>query len=373
MAQPWSAEAVVSDALARSLIEAQFPALTPAGVALLGAGWDNTAFRVNGTYVFRFPRRQVAVPLLETEARLLPFLAPRLPLPVPAPTFLGRPTDEYPWPFAGYRMLPGRTACTAALTEADCAAAAVPLARFLAALHAVPAVEAVRHGAGPDRFARLDLARQLPRARETLDQLVRRGLVDDPGPYAALLETAPATYAARADTVVHGDLYARHLLVDSANRLAGVIDWGDVHLGDPAADLAVALTFLPPAAQRDFRETYGAVEEGTWTIARLRALRHSVAVLAYGDGIGDGDLVREAHIALRHLAGARARVSQRGEGERPGLPRRSLRRGQAPPLARSGRPGSASPRRTGGGSRPVRARAARPIHRPDCRRPGTNG
>src|SRR5262245_55603459 len=142
MVPAWSAELVVSEELAQSLIEEQFPHLVPVRVEILGAGWDNTAFRVNGAYVFRFPRRQFAVPFLEAETRLMPAIAPRLPLPVPVPTFVGRPTDAYPWPFAGYPMIPGRTACTAALDDHQRTAAAVPLAHFLAALHAIPAGEA---------------------------------------------------------------------------------------------------------------------------------------------------------------------------------------------------------------------------------------
>ena len=51
----------------------------------MGAGWDNTAYLVNGEWVFRFPRRTIAVPLLEAEGRVLPKLAPRLPLSDSAP------------------------------------------------------------------------------------------------------------------------------------------------------------------------------------------------------------------------------------------------------------------------------------------------
>jgi aminoglycoside phosphotransferase (APT) family kinase protein len=303
MAQAWSAECVVSAELARSLIEAQFPDLAPARVEPVGAGWDNTAFRVNGAHVFRFPRRRFAVPFLEAETRVMPALAPRLPLPVPAPAFIGRPTDAYPWPFTGYPLIPGRTACAADLDHGQRVAAAAPLGRFLAALHGVPAAAAARAGAGPDPIARLDLARYLPRAREALDQLAYRGVVGDARPFTAILDAAPAAYAARADTLVHGDLYVRHLLVDQQNRLAGVIDWGDVHLGDPAADLMVAHTFLPAAAHAAFRQAYGPVAEGTWRAARLRGLWHTLFVLAYGNDTGDADLVREGQRALRHLAG----------------------------------------------------------------------
>ncbi len=40
--------------------------------------------------------------------------------------------------------------------------------------------------------------------------------------------------------LMHGDLYARHLLLDESFQLSRVIDWGDLHAGDGAVDLAVA-------------------------------------------------------------------------------------------------------------------------------------
>jgi aminoglycoside phosphotransferase (APT) family kinase protein len=304
MTPAWSAEFVVSNAQARALIEEQFPQLAPVNVEPLGVGFDNSAFVVNGAYVFRFPRRQIAAPLVETEGRLLPMLAPRLPLPIPAPTLLGRPAGGYPWPFLGHALIPGRTACAAALDEEQRRRLAEPLARFLAALHATPAEEAAQHGAGPDTIARLDLARRLPRARELLDRLTRRGEIAEPRSLAAILDAAPPTYAPRSDVLVHGDLYARHLLIHPDGRFAGIIDWGDVHLGDPAVDLAIAHTFLPPEAHVSFRRAYGAIEDATWRVARLRGVWHTLLVLEYGLSIGDLHLVRECRLALGHLATA---------------------------------------------------------------------
>jgi aminoglycoside phosphotransferase (APT) family kinase protein len=191
MSHAWSAELTVSADLALALIERQFPQLAPARVELLGAGWDNTAFRVNDAFVFRFPRRQVAVPWLECETRLLPTIAARLPLPVPNPVFVGRPAEAYPWPFSGYPMVPGRTACGAALDDEQRTAAAVPLARFLAALHGIPAAEAALHGAGPDTIARLDVGRRVARARDQLAQLAGQGIVDDVRRFTAILDAAP--------------------------------------------------------------------------------------------------------------------------------------------------------------------------------------
>jgi aminoglycoside phosphotransferase (APT) family kinase protein len=40
-----------------------------------------------------------------------------------------------------------------------------------------------------------------------------------------------------ATGLAHGDLHVRHLLVDEAGALAGVIDWGEVCRGHPASEL----------------------------------------------------------------------------------------------------------------------------------------
>lgn len=301
MTPAWTAEVVVSEDLARSLIESQFPQLAPARVEPLGQGFDNTAFRVNGTHVFRFPRRQVAVPWLEAEVRLLPAITHRLPLPIPIPTLVGVPAEGYPWPFAGYPVIPGRTACAANLDAAQRAAAAAPLARFLKALHSIPREEAIRLGAGADTIRRLDLPHRLSRARADLGRLRERGLGRDLRPFETILASATPDYTPRADTLVHGDLYARHLLVDETGRLAGVIDWGDIHVGDPAVDLAIAHTFLPPAAWPLFRESYGPIDEITWSVARLRALWHTTMVVLYAHAREDAHLLRAGLAAMDSL------------------------------------------------------------------------
>ena len=244
---PWAAETVVSRALATELIEHQFPALTPAGVELFGKGWDNTAYLVNGSHVFRFPRRQVAVQLLQAEAELLPALAPRLPQSIPVPLLRGRPSSRYGWPFLGYALVPGRTACGARLDDEQRRGIAEPLGRFLGDLHRFPVTEADRLGAPGDSIGRLDLPSRLPRCRVMMDALAPSL---DPGVVArlmAIIDSSIDIQAPNQTVLCHGDLYARHLLLDDQARLCGVIDWGDIHLGQPAVDLSVAHAFLPPS------------------------------------------------------------------------------------------------------------------------------
>jgi aminoglycoside phosphotransferase (APT) family kinase protein len=291
----------VSPELARDLIETQFPAFAPARLELLGAGWDNTAFRVNDDHVFRFPRRQLAVDLLARENRFLPVLAPRLPLAVPVPTFVGRPDQRFPWPFAGYRLLPGRTACVAALDDGQRLRAAEPIARFLAALHAFPRDEAERLGAGPDEFDRMDLTKRVRRVGVLLEKLNECGLIGDPAPWLSLMDAAAAISSDAGPVLLHGDFYVRHLLVDGDGRLSGVIDWGDLHLGHPAVDLAIVPGFLPPAAHDAFRRAYGDIDADTWQLARFRALDVGAVLVLFGHETGDDSLVREGLRALHQL------------------------------------------------------------------------
>jgi aminoglycoside phosphotransferase (APT) family kinase protein len=71
---------------------------------------------------------------LEKECRWLPTLAPRLPLRVPEPVALGRPTSAYPLPWAVYRWIEGEPFASELLTDER--RAAQDLARFVAELRA---------------------------------------------------------------------------------------------------------------------------------------------------------------------------------------------------------------------------------------------
>ncbi len=108
MAPPWRADVALGGEQVKELLSKQFPELAPHSLELLGAGWDNTAWLVNQTYVFRFPRRQLGAECLQTEVAVLPRIADRLPRPISAPTLIGQPAGDYPWLFAGYPLLPGQ-------------------------------------------------------------------------------------------------------------------------------------------------------------------------------------------------------------------------------------------------------------------------
>lgn len=288
---PWEAEARVDVGLARRLIVSQFPALAEYDVREFGEGWDNVAYLVGERCVFRFPRRSIAAGLMETELRALPAIAPWVPLPVPVPRFTGTPCAEYAWPFAGYDLLAGETLTRCVLDDGAAEGVARAAGAFLRALHAIDPQDVPKLEVDP--IGRLDHARCMPKALERLRELAAAGAIEGVEPFASILErSAPAAGAPERTTVVHGDLYGRHLLVDDDLRACGVIDWGDVHRGHPAVDLAVAFGTFPPCARDAFAAAYGDIDERTWTTARYRATYGSAMVAHYGLCIGDDELLR---------------------------------------------------------------------------------
>jgi aminoglycoside phosphotransferase (APT) family kinase protein len=301
MAREWEPDWVVDRELAELLIDEHWPVLAPASARELGAGWDNTVYLVNDEFVFRFPRRRIAVPLLETELNLLPWLVPHLPIAIPNPCFAGRASARYPCSFLGYRWIPGVAMTGLNLSPTERALMARPLAGFLAALHAVPAGAAQSRGAPEDVFQRLDVGRRKARTDAQLTALVRSGQIADRRPIDELLESLPVIENPTADSVVHGDLHRSQVVVNERHELVGVIDWGDVHVGDPAVDFAGVHTILPKWAHDEFFEFYGPIDARTWAAARGRAIWHTVMVLAQASDTGNVPATVEAQSCLAEL------------------------------------------------------------------------
>ncbi len=299
MGHPWEAEQLIEPPMALQLIKEQFPELDAKKIHLLGAGWDNSAFLIDEQFIFRFPRRTVALPLLEAEWCALPKLAHFLPLPIPVPKWRGSPTPRFPWPFLGYQMIPGFTACYANLSEDERSSFAEPLARFLSTLHATPkSIISQCHIPG-DNQSRINGDLLIPKILKSFDELSLLGLLENKEELESTIGHLRHFRAPTVSCIVHGDFYVRHLLVDEAHHLAGIIDWGDIHLGDPAIDLAIAHSFLPIEAHKSFRKAYGEISDETWTLAKLRAVFSSTCLILYGHHAKDPNILREGLRALR--------------------------------------------------------------------------
>ena len=74
-------QSVTTEDECRVVLRAAFPGLAIESLGYLAEGWDSTVFEVNGTHVFRFPKRAGVDATLRKEIRLLPALVPVLPTP----------------------------------------------------------------------------------------------------------------------------------------------------------------------------------------------------------------------------------------------------------------------------------------------------
>ena len=294
----WDPEIDVDAPAAARLIGAQFPELRDAPVEPFAAGWDNTVHRVNGRWAFRFPRRRIAIPGVEREIEVLPRLAPNLPLPVPVPRFVGAPAAGYPWPWFGAPFIEGVELADATLADEAREPLAAALGAFLRILHASGLARRAGAGLPVDPMRRADMRHRVPFARSRLGQLEAIGSWRRSAAVERLLEDAADLPPSSRTTLVHGDLHARHVLVAGDGTAAGVIDWGDVALGDPSVDLSIGYASFTGSARLAFLDAYGPVDGLTDRRARVVAVFLSAALAAYASDAGLGSLARESLAAL---------------------------------------------------------------------------
>jgi aminoglycoside phosphotransferase (APT) family kinase protein len=300
--EPWAADVDVTAELARLLIDGQFPELAAAPIQPLGEGWDNAAFLV-GEYVFRFPRRAVAAPLIAREIAILPMLGPHLPLAISAPHFAGEATGAYPWPFAGYRSFPGKPVSARRFDDAAYLRLGAELGTFLRALHSIDPAPAIAAGLAEDAIGRLDHTQRMSKLDGRFAALSAAGLVGETAPLLEFLhEIAPQGPRRERLCIVHGDLYAKHVFVNDGGSVCGVIDWGDIHFGDPAIDVSVAFELLPPQARSAFAQAYGSIDQRTRELAQYRAIYHAVLVAYYGYRIDDEETLRAGLTGLKYAS-----------------------------------------------------------------------
>ncbi len=202
----------------------------------LGAGNFCSAYLVNHPWVFRFAKHDEAAASLLREFRLLPRLANRFDLRIPSPQLL---SVDRPPAFMAYPMLPGP-----ALTqerylrsaESERQRCAGQLASFLIRMHATDLVTARECGIPvtdyPSRYDDL-----LARARKHLFvKLAERECAFVEHAVEKYLETLAA--AEVRPVLLHGDLGPNHVLYDErCGSISGIIDFGDMTIGDPAWDL----------------------------------------------------------------------------------------------------------------------------------------
>ncbi|MBD2869114.1 phosphotransferase [Paenibacillus arenilitoris] len=293
----WDAEWEVSEELAHKLISNQFPQLASKSVKKLGHGWDNTVFLVGAEYVFRFPRRKVALSSLRMEGKILPKLKDYISIAYSLPMFFGEGDYDYPMPFLGYPYLSGEF--PVGLTDKQRAFSATTLAQFLKGLHAFPVKVAREIGVQHDHRNLTDIALRKEKMHKCITDLARHFSKEEYHAITNYLEQLRTERVKPKHVFLHGDLHFKNILVEKNGKVSGVIDWGDVNIGHPACDLNVVYSFLPPEARADIFNVYGDVDEETKILARLIAMYIPTGIMMQAIDDNDERLVDEAKANIK--------------------------------------------------------------------------
>ncbi|MDQ6707118.1 MAG: phosphotransferase [Acidobacteriota bacterium] len=217
-------------------------------VVFLGEGEFSQAWLVNDEWVCRFAKHAAAITSLQREACLLPRIAGRLSLAVPQPVCYPLPGDPVS-AVAIHRLLAGDALTHErfeALDDAGQDHCAAQIAGFLAGFHATDTALAEscgilrvdyrsRYGDGQER-AEKHLLPRLDRAnRDYVQRIFDRFYSSEIG--------NPENVA-----LLHGDVGPDHVLWSPARlHVLGILDFGDMEIGDVAWDVAY------------IREHYGSV------------------------------------------------------------------------------------------------------------------
>ena len=273
-------ELEIDERLVRALVDRACPEFAgPSGAPARCVGSSNALFRLGADLLVRLPRQPGGSDTIAKEARWLPYLATALPVAVPELVAVGEPDLGYPERWSIVRWIDGQTPEVSGRS----AALARDLAAVVRALRALPVP--------PDALDDPELRWYRGEPLAAMDGTTR-GYLADCRRLADLdldLDACERVWDAAmrlpgVDTVVeprwlHGDLLAENLLVRDG-RLAAVLDFGGLAVGDPTVDLIVAWEVLDASRRAVFRSAL-AVDEATWLRGRAWALAIAVMTLPY--------------------------------------------------------------------------------------------
>ena len=234
---------------AAKLLVGQFPG---SDLEPFGYGDFCIAFK-QGDQVIRVARHLEAMASLERESCILPTIASMLPLSVPQPTY--HAPHECP-PFTIHKEIVGEVLTRKAWEDMPASArekAASDLANFLKILHALPIEIGLECGLVQIDAAKMASSLQ-DEAADTIYPLLEPNMQRK---LHRTLENWASQHNVRRPALLHCDIGPGHVLYDpSTLSLTGVIDFGDLVIGDPARDFIYIYEDFGPQILQDVLTRY---------------------------------------------------------------------------------------------------------------------
>ena len=212
-------------------------------------------------WIVRCARREAVIHASRIEGRALRLVRDRLPVAVPQWHLQTHGVIAYPL-VAG---TPGWTLDDAGEASFHVDPAVPPdrwlqsLGETLAALQAIPIADVTAAGLP---VLTIDDERDRRRVRMLATRAVLRPHDEMWARWEQWLDS-DAGWPQHAK-LVHGDLHPGHLLVDDDHALVGILDWTEVHVGDPAIDLITCFGCYGEQALEEVIESFAAAGGLVW-------------------------------------------------------------------------------------------------------------
>ncbi len=247
--------------LVEKLIAEQFPQWQSLPIhPVAQSGWDNRTFHLGEDMVIRLPSDKQYEPQIEKEYQWLLWLSKQLSFQITQPIALGKPSSAYPWHWSINHWIEGESASRQNIDDIKCFAET--LGKCLKEFQSLDTAGGPL--AGAHNFYRGGLLNAydhemrlaIPKIKNSQEQSLA----------ASLWQEALSSEWRLNPVWVHGDIAVGNILVCNG-RLHGIIDFGQLAIGDPACDLVIAWNFFSSEERGIFKNAVQ-LDNETW----IRAL-----------------------------------------------------------------------------------------------------
>lgn len=243
-------EIQIPEQVVKSLLKIQFPQYAHLPIkAVFPNGTDNKIFQLGENMSIRLPRTPAAATRHKKEMYILQELEEKLTLTIPKIVKRGKSCSLFPHPWVITTWIDGTVASSTKKIDAT-----IALADFYHAMHTIPITTAPKTKRGKSlHAAKKEVEKALPLLKDEFD-IKKLHIMWEKALQVKEWNKAPVW--------IHGDLHPGNMIIKS-EKLIGIIDFGLAGIGDPAADLMCAWTYLSKKSRNKFRSLVG-VDEDTW-------------------------------------------------------------------------------------------------------------
>ena len=238
----------ISVELVKKLIKEQFPQFSHLEIKPVEfMGHDNRTFYLGNQMSIRLPSSGEYASQVEKEWKWLNYLADKLSMPIRKPLFLGKANSDYPYSFLINQWIDGEELNdNNIVSKSDIAQS---LGKFLKSLQNIdPSNGPI---AGEHNFFRggnLKVYESMVwDSSKRLKDVFPKEVIE------SLWNLATESQYEGKSFWIHGDMASGNVLIKD-NRINGIIDFGQLGVGDPACDYVMAWTYFESDSKRVFLE-----------------------------------------------------------------------------------------------------------------------